>query len=283
MYSNQVRQSIVAGSFYPSNPSVLRRMIIEFLEKAENKNINNIKGLVCPHAGYIYSGQIAAHSYKQIEGKDYETVIIIAPSHAEYFDFNSIYTGSAYETPLGLVKIDTEKALSLINKSNYPSYIQGSTFGHRKEHSLEVQLPFLQVVLSDFKIIPIVMGAQTKQNIESLGRAIGDLFKGENILIIASTDLSHYHSYSTAVSLDSKVIEAIEKFNDPSFDIEEFIDDISTQQLEMCGGGPVASAMIASSLLGANEAAVLEYKNSGDVSGDKSAVVGYLSAAFYQS
>ncbi len=219
----------------------------------------------------------------QIEGKEFDSIFIIAPSHSEYFEFNSVFIGDAYETPLGLVEIDKERVSILINKTQYPSHIQGSNYGHRREHSLEVQLPFLQVVLSSFKIVPIVMGSQTKQNIESLGKSIGDLFKDENILIIASTDLSHYHSYNAAKNLDKKVIDYIEKFNDKDFDIEEFIDAVSSQELEMCGGGPVASAIIASKLLNANSAQVLEYKNSGDTSVDKSAFVGYLSAAFYRN
>jgi len=151
-----------------------------------------------------------------------------------------------------------------------------SDAGHRQEHSLEVQLPFLQTVLKDFKIIPVVMGSQNKRNIEALGNVIGSIFKGENILVVASTDLSHYHNYNTASNLDSKVIDFINSYNSFSF-----IDAIVSEGVEMCGGGPTAAAMIASKALGADKSKVLCYKNSGDVIGDRSAVVGYLSAAFY--
>jgi AmmeMemoRadiSam system protein B len=268
-----IRESVAAGSFYPQDPDVLKKQINEFLDDAESQNLKNIKALVCPHAGYIYSGQVAAHSYKQIIGRKFDCVIIIAPSHAEYFDFISIYSGKAYRTPLGLVGVDSERSKILASQS--PN-IKLSLCGHRNEHSLEVQLPFLQLALGNFKIIPIVMGQQNKKNIDELGNAIGNLFKNDNILIIASTDLSHYYPYEAAVSLDKKVEKLIK-----AFDIENLEDRFVSNRIEMCGGGPVVSAMIASKILGAGSAKVLCCQNSGDVTGDRSAVVGYLSAVFY--
>jgi AmmeMemoRadiSam system protein B len=275
MNFEDIRYNIVAGSFYPGNADTLKKQITEFLSKAEDKKIKDIKALICPHAGYIYSGQVAAYSYRQIEGKKFDSIFIIAPSHSEHFEFNSVYCGKAYQTPLGLVQVDVERC-TILTDSGMPN-TKSSKYGHRSEHSLEVQLPFLQLVLDDFKIVPIVMGYQSKPNIEALGNAIGNLFKNENILIIASTDLSHYHPYNTAVSLDKKVEDSVKKFDADSFE-EEFLED----SIEMCGGGPVISAMIASKILGANSSEILCYKNSGDVSGDRSAVVGYLSAAFYK-
>jgi Predicted dioxygenase len=277
MFDNKIRPAVAAGSFYPGNEGALSGMVANLLKNAENEALPDIIGLVSPHAGYIYSGQVAACSYKQIEEKKYESVIIIAPSHSEYFDFNSVFDGQAYRTPLGIVKVDTERALRLAAEGTYKNYIRLSGFGHGHEHSLEVQLPFLQTVFENFKIVPVVMGSQNKKNIESLGNAIGDIFKGENILIIASTDLSHYHDYNTAVTLDGSVIDYIN-----SFETVRFADAVSSDEVEMCGGGPVAAVMIASKMLGADSSKVLCYKNSGDTSGDKSAVVGYLSAAFYK-
>jgi len=276
MFENDIRQPVVAGSFYPGNPKALSEMITGFLNKAEKQNLDNIIGLVSPHAGYIYSGQVAAYSFKQIEGRQYDSIIIIAPSHSEYFDFCSVFNGKAYQTPLGPVEIDSDRAYRLAGEDAYKDYIMLSDAGHRQEHSLEVQLPFLQTVLKDFKIIPVVMGSQNKRNIEALGNVIGSIFKGENILVVASTDLSHYHNYNTASNLDSKVIDFINSYNSFSF-----IDAIVSEGVEMCGGGPTAAAMIASKALGADKSKVLCYKNSGDVIGDRSAVVGYLSAAFY--
>jgi MEMO1 family protein len=277
MIDKKIRNSAVAGSFYPGNGNALSVMVAGFLKNTTNEALPEITGLVSPHAGYIYSGQVAACSYKQVENKKYESVFIVAPSHTEYFDFNSVFDGRAYQTPLGTVEVDRERAERLISNAAYKNNIRLSDSGHRREHSLEVQLPFLQMVLEDFKIVPVVMGSQNKKNIENLGNAIGDIFKGENILVIASTDLSHYHDYNTAETLDGSVIEYIN-----SFKTERFTDAVISDDLEMCGGGPVAAVMIASRLLGANSSKVLCYKNSGDTSGDKSAVVGYLAAAFYK-
>jgi AmmeMemoRadiSam system protein B len=207
-------------------------------------------------------------------GKEFDSVIIIAPSHSEHFDFNSVYNGKAYQTPLGIVSIDNESCEKLAASGS--QCIRLSKYGHRTEHSLEVQLPFMQIALKNLQIVPIVMGIQSKTNAESLGTAIGELFKGENILLVASTDLSHYHPYNTAVSLDKKVEELIR-----NFDIEGLKAAFLSNRLEMCGGGPVIAAMIASKILGAQNSEILCYMNSGDTSGDRSAVVGYLSAVLY--
>ncbi len=268
-----IRMPVASGSFYPGDKKALNEQIEEFLNNAKNLNIDNIKALVAPHAGYIYSGQVAAYSYKQIMGKDYGTAIIIAPSHSEFFDFNSIYPGDGYKTPLGTLEIDKEKAKELVSGS---SNIKFSTSGHYNEHSLEVQLPFIQNVLGNIPIIPIVIGNQNSKNSRSLGETIGSLFSGENILIIASTDLSHYHPYDEAASLDDKVKKLIE-----GYDVDKFGKEFFGKNLEMCGGGPVIASMLAAKSLNAKNSKVLEYKNSGDVIGDRSAVVGYLSAIFY--
>jgi len=273
--SGNIRESIAAGSFYPKNSTTLRNQINEFLDNVEKLNLKDIKALICPHAGYIYSGQVAAYSYKQIIGEQYDSIFIIAPSHSEYFDFVSIYSGKAYRTPLGQVNVDIERSKTLASHS---SNIKVSEYGHRNEHSLEVQLPFLQVIFEDIQIVPIVMGLQNKSNIEELGNAIGEFFKNENILIIASTDLSHYHPYDVAASLDKQVEKMVE-----NFDIEGLQNEFLKENAEMCGGGPVVSSMVAANMLGAARSKIIKYQNSGDVSGDKSAVVGYLSAVFYKN
>lgn len=272
--SGSIRESIAAGSFYPADPVELRSQINELLENAGLSGIENVKAIVCPHAGYVYSGQVAAWSYRQIVGKSFDSIFLIAPSHSEYFDFISIYSGDAYSTPLGLVYLDKERSKILADSSDR---IKLSVYGHRDEHSLEVQLPFLQVLFKSIKIVPIVIGHQDNQNIEELGNTIGSLFKNEKILIIASTDLSHYHPYNIAVDLDQKVKDLI-----GSFDYKKLMTDFIRNNAEMCGGGPVISTMIASKILGADYSKILDYKNSGDTSGDRSAVVGYLSAAFYK-
>ncbi len=272
--AENIRESIAAGSFYPGNPDVLRRQINDFLLNVKSEGIRNIKSIICPHAGYIYSGQVAACSYKQIKGETFDSIFIIAPSHSEYFDFISIFNGDAYRTPLGPVYVDKERSRILADEN---PRIELSKYGHRSEHSLEVQLPFLQVLFENIKIVPIVMGQQNSQNIKELGSAIGKLFKNDNILIIASTDLSHYYPYDTALVLDGKIKDLVTNFNS-----EDIMSGFLNNDLEMCGGGPVISAMIASKDLGADSSRILSYKNSGDVTGDRSAVVGYLSAVFYK-
>jgi len=270
-----IRESAVAGSFYPGDPGILAAQVEGYLSKAGPRKIGGIKALVSPHAGYVYSGQVAAHSFRQVQGEKYDSIIIIAPSHAEYFEFISVYHGDAYRTPLGTVMVDKERAAELERSS--PA-ISMSHSGHGREHSLEVQLPFLQIALGlDIKIVPVVIGDQDRHNITALGQAIGSSFAGDNILIVASTDLSHYHPYDTAVSMDTRVRDII-----ASFDSSALIEELSAEEVEMCGGGPVAAAMIASRLMGADSSVILDYANSGDVSGDKSAVVGYISAAFFK-
>jgi AmmeMemoRadiSam system protein B len=244
MFDKKIRQAAVAGSFYPGNEGALSGMVTNSLKSAVNEALPDITGLVSPHAGYIYSGQVAACSFKQVEGKKYESVIIIAPSHSEYFDFSSVFNGRAYRTPLGIVEVDTERAERLAGDVTYKNHIKLSDSGHGREHSLEVQLPFLQTIFENLKIVPVVMGSQSNNNIESLGNAIGATFKGENILVVASTDLSHYHDYNTAAALDGLVMDYIN-----SFDPIRFADAVTSEEVEMCGGGPVAAAMIASGCL----------------------------------
>jgi hypothetical protein len=270
----QVRKSMVAGSFYPDDPGTLKKQVNNFLNNAKDSGINNIISIICPHAGYMYSGQVAAYSYKQITGKKFDRIIIIAPSHSEYFDFVSVYNGSAYQTPLGQVEVD-QKTCQLLSKGS--KNIKVSSRGHLEEHSLEVQLPFLQVILKKFKMVPVVIGQQNRENILELGNSIGNLPDSGKTLIIASTDLSHYHPYREAMELDGTVEALINDFN-----WEGLMKNFLSNNAEMCGGGPVIASMIASQKLGANRSKILKYQNSGDVSGDRSAVVGYLSAAFYK-
>jgi AmmeMemoRadiSam system protein B len=230
--------------------------------------------VVSPHAGYVYSGFTAAHAFKLLEGKKYDCVIAVGPSHREYFDGISIYSGDAYETPLGKVPINHEVRSELLQGEKN---IVASISGHHAEHSLEVQLPFLQYVLKKFTVVPIIMGDQRRQLCEQLTAALVRVMANKNILLVASSDLSHFHAYDEAVLLDKRVIQAVEQFNS-----DVFIDELEKKSFEACGGGPIAVAMKTAQQLGANRAEVLHYCNSGDITGDKSGVVGYLAAAFMQ-
>lgn len=271
----QVRHSQVAGFFYPSDPQKLKKEISLLLDIAKpQKSYDKIFGIVAPHAGYVYSGKTAAYAYNLLKDKNIKTVIVISPSHSEYFPGVCIYEGDAYESPFGEMEVDKLKAEKLCEESRI---IFKGVQGHRKEHALEVQLPFLQSVIKDFKIVPIVIGDQGKMFVDELAKKLTEVYD-ENTLIVASSDLSHFHNSETANQLDSIVEKRI---ND--FDFEKLQKDLELNNCEACGGGPIVALMKAASLLNVNHSEVLIRTNSGDVTGDKSEVVGYLSAVIYNN
>jgi hypothetical protein len=277
----KVRQPAVAGSFYPADPEQLTQMVDGFLAKAVvPANPGRVVALVASHAGYEYSGAVAAHSYALLKGQRFARVVVIAPSHFEAFAFNSVYDGDAYATPLGTIPVDKEFAAKLARES---SLIQLSSRGHtpngpQGEHAIEVQLPFLQRVLGDFKLVPIVMGDQNYKTERALGVALAKLIKDRDTLIVASSDLSHYHTYDEANKIDHKTLKAIEQY-----DYVSLSENFEYGIWEACGGGPIVAAMIAAERLGANQAKVLRYANTGDVTGDHSRVVGYSAVALLQA
>jgi AmmeMemoRadiSam system protein B len=271
-----VRPPAVAGMFYPHDNKTLMRQATELLERAKPPKIKGeLKALISPHAGYEYSGLTAAHGYKLLENKDYDVVVIISPSHQEYFKGVSAYPGVAYRTPLGDVSIDLELQKEITEGSDL---IKVSADGHGEEHAVEVQLPFLQTILEDFKILPLVIGDQSKEICFKLGEVLGKVLKGKNALIVASTDLSHYHPYDVAKQMDKIAIDDVVRF-----DYEKLFTDLDGRETEACGGGPTAAAMIAAKIMGANKAEILHAVNSGDMTGEKGGVVGYMSAALYKS
>jgi AmmeMemoRadiSam system protein B/AmmeMemoRadiSam system protein A len=224
---------------------------------------------------YMYSGQVAAHAYKLLEGKKYDIVVIVAPSHRAYFHGASVYPTGGYRTPLGIVPVAEEITEALRKKSSLIDFIPQA---HSQEHSLEIQLPFLQVVLKDFRLVPIVMGDQDLQTCEEVSRAVAEAIKGKNALLIASTDLSHFHTYDKTVALDQQFVQHVKEF-----DPEGLNKALGGGQCEACGGGPVVAVMLAAQALGADKSEVLNYANSGDVTGDRSRVVGYMAGALYRS
>jgi len=274
--AKKIRQPAVAGMFYSAQKETLQREVAMFLENSQAVDIvTRVYGLVAPHAGFMYSGGVAARAYRQIVDRQFDVVVVIAPSHRVYFEEVSIYNGAAYETPMGVIPIDTALAAQIAESNPRLIY---SGIGHDiDEHALEVQLPFLQHVLENFTLIPVVMGDQSAANIEALAAALAENLKGRNALIVASSDLSHYHSYDKAVLLDKVVVEDINNFDD-----QKLARDLADGVCEMCGGGPVLATMKACRLLGANKSKVLLYRNSGDVSGERAQVVGYLAAMFYE-
>jgi hypothetical protein len=274
----KIRPPYVAGAFYPADANELGKMMDGFLARASAEKLEgDLVALICPHAGYEYSGGVAAYCYVQLKGRSYDRVVVIAPSHYESFPFSSIYEGTAYRTPLGDVPVDRDFAAKLVKLS---STIQFSGRGHGEvqghgEHALEDQLPFLQRVLGRFKLVPIVMGDPRYDACRALGIALAKAVQGTNTLILVSSDLSHYHPYNEAEQMDHQILKLIEEWDYLSL----------SQNVERniwngpCGGGPIVAAMIAAERLGAHHAQILNYANSGDVTGDKSRVVGYGAVA----
>ena len=272
----KIRQPMVAGMFYPQKKLTLEREVAMLLENSLDKHISGrVVSLIVPHAGYLYSGGVAARAYRQVMDTNPEVVVVISPTHREYFKEISIYDGYAYSTPLGVLPVDRMLALELAQ--THPSIIISET-GHRyDEHALEVQLPFLQKVLDNFTLLPVVMGDQNKDNINALAEGLFEVLKDKKALIVASTDLSHFYSYDRAAILDEVVVDNVNNFA-----ADKLYEDLQADRCEMCGGGPAIAAMKASKLLGADKSEVLLYRNSGDVTGDKSEVVGYMSAVLYK-
>ncbi len=280
----QVREPVVAGTFYPAGKVELSSILDEYLSEIESPIVEKyVRGLIVPHAGYQFSGWVAAYGYKTLIGQDIDTVILIGPSHHEYFEGVSVYPEGFYKTPLGNVEIDKNLAKKIIDSHEKISFRESA---HLQEHSLEVQLPFLQRVFSasgqphaGWKIVPIVIGNQPGAN-EILINTLKDLVD-ENTLLIASSDLSHYPKYEDAKYSDNKVIEAIltgkrENLQKTVSQLEK--ENIYNLQTCACGQDSIEVIM---GLMEDKEAKLLKYANSGDVDiGDKDRVVGYAAIVF---
>jgi len=272
--NHAIRSPEWAGKFYPYNAKKLKNQIDNYLENAESSKFEGeLIGLVVPHAGYIYSGPIAAYSYKNLINKDIETVILIGPAHHAYLKGIAI-DNKDYETPLGVVKLDKDTRDEICSK------IGGDCFDElplAKEHSLEVQLPFLQTVLPNASIVPIL--TNNSVFVENLARAISGLKKQNNkIFFIASSDFSHYLEYEKANNVDKHTIDKI-----LSMDEKSLLKDYNKRQESPCGCVAIATVMLASKLCGADKAILFKYANSGDTAGDRSGVVGYSAIGFYKS
>lgn len=267
------RRPAVAGMFYPGEKSKLQSDLSKMFAGVTSEKINKkIVGIIAPHAGYMYSGYVAAEAYHQLVGLSYDTVVVISPSHRDYFNGVSVYTGD-YVTPLNSIPVDLKICDRLLE---YAPLIKATELGHRDEHALEVQLPFLQSVLMNFKLVPLVMGTQDRETCFGLGNVLGKVLKDTNSLIIASSDLSHFYSNDAARRLDGIVVRDVEHFDE-----NKLFDDIRQKKCEACGAGPIISAIVATKHMGASSAKVLSYHTSGEVSGDYDEVVGYLSGIFY--
>jgi len=267
-----VRRSVIAGTWYPGNPTELRSMIEQFLSDVPPLDVGGqLIGLVVPHAGYVYSGPVAARAYALLrdQSQRFSRAAVISPVHRIYPGQYATTAKRYYETPLGLVRVDEE----LVGK--LASQLDLNRVTSDMEHSLEIQLPFLQYVLGEFTLLPVMMGDQDWPSAQELGEALAAVVGGEDAVLIASTDLSHFHSSTAAHRLDHVVLDRIS-----ALDPQGLMESLARHKAEACGGGPVSAVMVAAKLLGATSAKVLQYQDSGDVTGDHSNVVGYAAAAF---
>lgn len=279
--AGDIREPAVAGAFYPARPEELGKMIDGFLAAAHPPaNPGEIRAVVVPHAGYIYSAPVAAYAYKAIAGKPFKTVVIVGNSHHEGYDGASVYNHGAFKTPLGDVKIDVDLADKLIAFAPKSIFFRESP--HIQEHSLEVQIPFLQKVLGPFKLVPILLGTESREAADLLGDALAES-AGPDTLVIASSDMSHYPPYDYAKFADGKVANAIAAGNEDN--LEQIIHQLGTMGVPnastfLCGEGAVKAVMRYANKVGATNGLLLKYANSGDTAGSKDGVVGYCAVAF---
>jgi hypothetical protein len=273
----RVRASILAGSWYPANPDRLAQTIQGYLAHAKGDQASgDLKALIVPHAGYTYSGQVAAYAYRLLQDRLFRKVIMVGPSHRVSFEGVSVNLQEGYETPLGTVPVDRGLAQRLITSRGQIRWVPEA---HAQEHSLEIQLPFLQCLLPDFQIVPILMGQQDFSTCSMLAETLAGQIKHANdILVLASSDLSHFHAYDRARELDMAFVEQVRRFDPLGLS-----QALAAGRAEACGGGPSITVLLASRTLGADRAMILKYANSGDVTGDHRRVVGYMSAALYKS
>ena len=280
-----LRKPAVAGMFYPDDSEELVKTIEDcFLHSFGPGKIPDIESfegndypvnVMVPHAGFQYSGTIAAHSYCELAKNGFpEVFIIIGPNHTGLGSEVSVFNKGEWITPLGNIQVDEEFADTLISFSDFAS---ADFAAHMREHSIEVQLPFLQYFSNDFKIVPVVLGSQTISAANDLAAAI--LKAGEKLdkcyCVIASSDLSHFNTQERANKVDGFVLEDIE-----NMDEFKLLEEIIQYNITMCGYGPVMTTMILSKMCGKNTSEILAYKTSGDISGDLSSVVGYASGIF---
>lgn len=271
---SDIRAAAVAGTWYPKSGAALAAAVDRYLAAADQppSALAQVTAIVAPHAGLMYSGPVAAHAYRQLRGRDIELVALVGPSHFVGFDGVAVYRRGGFDSPLGVAEVDQAAAEALMDVS---PVVHEHDAAHCREHSLEMQLPFVRHLLPAARIIPLVMGWQTAATATALGDALATVLRGRRAVIVASSDLSHYKDATTAATLDAVVIQHVGRL-----DAEGLQRALDVQPEHACGGGPMVAVMRAARALGADRAAILNYADSGDVSGDKSAVVGYLAAAF---
>lgn len=236
----------------------------------------DVSAVIVPHAGLMFSGRIGAYAYKAVASGEYDVVVLAGPSHYVAFDGVALYPEGAFDTPLGSALIDREGAAAIAAAA----IVRSMPTAHKREHSIEMQLPFLKYLMPDVPIVPLLMGYQVRDTIVAFGKALASAFSGRRALLVASTDLSHFFDAETAAALDARVQGAVAAF-DPAALLELFeqYPEHERGRYVACGGGPAISVLMAARALGARHARVLKYGHSGEISGDFGGVVGYMAAA----
>jgi AmmeMemoRadiSam system protein B len=277
------RRTAVAGTWYPDRTPQLVGQLDRYLAEADvGKLPQRPRAIIAPHAGLMYSGPVAAFAYKVLTNVSYHAAVLVGPSHFVPFRGVALWAAGCWDTPLGEVEVEQPLAESIRVECEQVIDLPAA---HAREHSLEMQLPFVAHVLPGVPIVPLVMGDQTRETAFALGDALARVLRkndpnvshdsdGSNVLLIASSDLSHYESADVAARMDSAVIRHVE-----ALDPDGLMDELELEPRHACGGGPMVAVLHAARQLGARESRVLRYADSGDVSGDKSSVVGYLAAA----
>ena len=268
-----VRRPAVAGTWYPGAPAAIAAEVDGFLAGVAPVAVRGrLVALISPHAGLRYSGPVAAHAYALLRGRRDLTVVLVGPSHRVAFDGVSLYARGAFATPLGEARVDEGLAQALLRAGEV---VRDEPGPHRDEHSLEMQLPFLQRLVPGLSLVPMLMGSQSRAEVDALADALARVLAGRDVLLVASSDLSHYHPARVANELDARVVDDVRRF-----DPESLMERLESFHGHACGGGPMVAVMKAARALGAAQATVLRYADSGDAGeGDKSHVVGYLAAA----
>jgi len=261
-----IRKPAVAGSFYPSNPQELSQLIESFIDLEMKKE--KALTLIAPHAGFIYSGPVAGALFSSVQFP--EKIILLGPSHRMIRSKFAIMRTGTWATPLGEIPVDTDLA-DLLMKSS--TIFEEDEEAHRKEHSLEVQLPFIQYFVRHFSFVPICIGSPVSfEELKEVGKAIASVIKmcDTKILLIASTDMSHYVDQTTALDLDFRAIQKIQELNPRGL-----YDTVISNKISMCGFQPTTSALVSSCEMDAKTASIIKYQTSGDISGNYEEVVGY--------
>jgi AmmeMemoRadiSam system protein B len=275
--ATNVRTAAVAGSWYPGTAEALTAEVDRYLDATGETSVpGRLVALVSPHAGLRYSGPVAAYGFGLLRGRSPLTGVLVGPSHGVAFEGVAVQAHGAWETPLGRAPIDEGLAAALVAAG--PEVMDDAAV-HRDEHSLEMQMPFLQRLIPGLRVVPAMMGRQSRGEVEKLSAALARTLEGrEDVILVASSDLSHFHPADVANREDAVVVDQVESFDD-----EGLMSRLESHENVACGGGPVVAVMKAARSLGADRATILRYADSGDAGGGKDQVVGYLSAALTAS